>query len=321
MFRGFSPQHDGIGLPCEVLAENCGDVLEDAFGNVRLVHRINVHVRDAVGVEVDNLVGGVDDASLLHGFRIATELVDERLETLRHERTGKLDGAFHLVGVRNRHDAGEHWTVHASVAELVKETEEKVVVKDHLRREKVCASIHLFLEMLDIVGLICAFRVLFGVASRANAKVGIASLEFANKFHSVVVIAVSATIGDEFRREVATERHYVLDAGGLHVFDTLMDGFLGARNAGEVGEHRNPEIVLEILGYFERVLAHAATCAVRNAHECGVKLCNRFGSCFNVFKTRFFFWREHLEGEAHLVLLQDVDNLHCISVQRSGLCC
>ena len=297
-------------LPCEVLAENCGDVLEDAFGNVRLVHGINVYVSDAVGIEVDNLVGSVDDASLLHGFRIATELVDERLETLRHERTGKLDGAFDLVGVRNRHDAGEHRTVHASVAELVKETEEKVVVKDHLRREKVCACIHLFLEVLDIVGLICAFRVLFGVASRANAKVGIASLEFANKFHSVVVIAVAATIGDEFRREVATERHYVLDAGGLHVFDTLMDGFLGARNASEVGEHRNPEIVLEILGYFERVLAHSAACAVRDAHECRVKLCNCFGCGFNVFKTRFFFGRKHLEGEAHLVLLEDVDNLH-----------
>ena len=75
----------GLGLPCEVLAEDGRDVLEDAFGDVRLVHGINVYVCDAVRVEVDDLVGGVDDASLLHGVRIATELVHERLETLRHE--------------------------------------------------------------------------------------------------------------------------------------------------------------------------------------------------------------------------------------------
>ena len=305
----------GLGLPGEVLAEDGRDVLEDTFGDVRLVHGINVDVRDAVGIEVDDLVGGVDDASLLHGVRIATELVHERLETLRHERARKLDGTFDPVRVRDGHDAGEHRAVHACVAELVKEAEEKVVVEDHLRREEVCACIDLFLEVLDIFGLVWTFRVLFGVAGGANAKIGISGFEFADKLDGVVVVAVATAICNEFRREVATEGHHVLDAGGLHVFDALVDGFLGARNAGEVGEHRNVEIVLEILRNFERVLAHAAACAVCDAHECGVKLCNCFGSCFNVFKTRFFLRREHLEGEAHLVLLQDVDNLHCISVR------
>ena len=72
-------------LRLEVFSENCGDVLEDAFGNVRLVHRIYVHVRDAVRVKVDDLVACVDDAGLLHGFGIAAEFVDERLESLWHE--------------------------------------------------------------------------------------------------------------------------------------------------------------------------------------------------------------------------------------------
>jgi len=83
-----------------------------------------VDVRDAVRVEVDNLVAGVDDAGLLHGFRIATELVHKRLETLRHEGARKLDGAFDLVRIRDGHDAGEHRAVHACIAELVKEAEE-----------------------------------------------------------------------------------------------------------------------------------------------------------------------------------------------------
>ena len=114
----------GLGLPGEVLAEDGRDVLEDSFGDVRLVHGINVDVRDAVRVEVNNLVAGVDDASLLHGVRIGTELVHKRLETLRHERARKLDGAFDLVRVRDGHNAGEHRAVHACIAELVKEAEE-----------------------------------------------------------------------------------------------------------------------------------------------------------------------------------------------------
>lgn len=215
-------------LRLEVLSENCRNVLQDTFGDVRLVHRINVHVRDAVCVKVNNLIARVDDACLLHGFRIATELVHKRLETLRHERTGKLDGAFDLVCVRDGHDAGEHRTVHACIAELVKETEEQVVVEHHLRREEVGACFDLFLEVLDVFGLVRAFWVLFGVASRTNAKVCVGSLDFADEFHSVVIIAVATAVRDEFRREVATQRHHVLDAGSLHVFDALVDGFLGA---------------------------------------------------------------------------------------------
>ena len=294
----------------EVLPENCGNVLQDAFGNVRLVHGINVHVRDAVGVQVDNLIARVDDACLLHCIRIASEFVDERLETLRHERTRKLDGAFDLVCVRDGHDAGEHRAVHACVAELVKETEEQVVVEHHLSCEKVCACFDLFLEVLDVFGLVRTFRVLLGVASGANAKVGVGCLDFADEFHGVVVIAVAATICNEFWREVAAQCHHVLDACCLHVFDALMDCSLGARNASQVREHRNPEIVLEILGDFKRVLAHAAACAVCDAHESGLEFGYRFGGCLDVFEARLFLGRENFERKAHLVLLENVDNLH-----------
>jgi len=91
-----------------------------------------VNIGDAVGVQVDDLIAGVNDAGLLHGFRIATEFVHQRLETLRHERAGKLDGAFHLVSVRNRHNAGEYRAVDACIAELVEEAKEQVVVEHHL---------------------------------------------------------------------------------------------------------------------------------------------------------------------------------------------
>ncbi len=315
---GISPRKSAF-LCLEILSEYRGDVLENAFGHVRLVHRVNVHVRDAVCIQVDNLVACVDDARLLHGIRIAAELINERLETLRHERTRKLDGAFDLVCVRDGHNAGQYRAVHACVAELVKEAEEKIVVKYHLRREEVRSCFNFFLEVLDIFGLVRAFRVLFGVAGGANAKVGVCCLDFADELNRMVVVAVAAAIRDKFRCEVAAESHDVFDAGILHVFDALVDCFLGARNASQVRKHRDVEVVLEVLCDFKRVLAHAATCAVRDAHECRVKLCNRFGSGFYVFKTRFFLRREHFKRKTHLVLLEDVDNLHKILRAAKGI--
>ena len=297
----------------KILSEDGRNIPENALGHVGLVHRVNVYVRDAVGVEVDNLVGRVDDARLLHGLGIAAELVDQRLEALRHEGARKLDGAFHLVRVRDGHDAGEHGAVHARVAQLVEKTEEQVVVEDHLRGEKVRARVHLFLEVLDVFGLVCAFGVLFRVAGRTDTEVRIAFLEFADEFHGVVVVAVFTPLLDEFRGEVATERHHVLDARSLHFFDALVDGRFVARNASKVGEHRDAEFLLEVFRNIEGVVAYAAARTVGDTHEGGAKGCNGFGGGFHAFEARFLLGWEHFERKTHLVLLQDIDDFHITS--------
>ena len=272
-----------------------------------------MHVRDAVSVQVDNLVGRVDDARLLHGLGIAAELVDQRLETLWHERAGKLDGAFHLVRVRDGHDAGEHGAVHARVAQLVEETEEQVVVEDHLRGEKVGARIHLLLEVLDVFGLVGALGVLFGVACCTDAEVAVAFLEFADEFHGVVVVAVLASLLEEFRGEVAAQGHHVLDAGRLHLLDALVHRILAARDAGEVGEHRDAEFLFEVFRDIEGVVAHAAARTVGYAHEGGAEGGDGFGGRPDAFEAGFLLGREHFERKAHLVLLQDVDDFHITS--------
>ena len=300
-------------LSVKIFAQDGGHVLQDAFRHVGLVHRVDVHVCNTVGVQVDNLVGGVDDARLLHGFGVATELVDERLEALRHEGARKLDGAFHLVRVRDGHDAGEHRAVHARVAQLVEEAEEQVVVEDHLRGEEVRARVHLFLEVLDVFSLVCALGVLLGVAGSADAEVRVALLEFADEFHGVVVVAVVASLLDEFRSEVAAQRHHVLDARRLHFLDPLVHRVLAARNAGEVGEHRDAELLLQVLRDIEGVVAHSAARAVGDAHERGAEGGDGFGRGFHAFEARFLLGREHFERKTHLVLLQDIDDFHITS--------
>ena len=157
---------------------------------------------------------------------------------------------------------------------------------------------------------------LFGVACGADAEVCVRGLEFADELDGVVVVAVVAALLDEFRGQVAAERHHVLDACRLHFFDALVYRILAAGNTGEMGEHRDVELFLEVLRDIERVVAYAAASAVGDAHECGAECRDGFGGRLHVFEAGFLLGREHFKGQAHLVLLQDVDNLH---VDLAGL--
>jgi len=167
--------------------------------------------------------------------------------------------------------------------------------------------------VLDVFGLVGAFGVLFGVASGTNAEVGIGGLEFANQFNGVMVVAVVAALFDEFRSQVAAESHHVLDAGGLHVFDALVHGVLAARNAGQVGEHRNAEFLLEVLGDIKGEVADAAACAVGNAHKRGTERGDRFGGGLYAFEASFFLGRENFKRKTHFVLLQNINDFHITS--------
>ena len=294
----------------KVLAQDGRNVPHDSFGNVGLVHGINVDVGDSVGVEVDNLVAGVDDTSLLHGLGVATELVYQGFETLGHEGAGKLDGSFYLVGVGNGHDTGEYRTGNACFTKLVQEVEEQVVVENHLGSQEVGTGVHLFLEILDVFALVGTFGVLFGVAGGSDAEVCAAILQFADQFYGVVVVAVGTAVGDQFRSEVTAEGHDVSDTCSLHVFDALLHGFLAARHASQVGQHGHAELGLQILGNFQGVLADAAACAVGDAHKGGAKGSDRFGGVFHAFKTGFLLGREHFEGQGHLILLENINDFH-----------
>ena len=54
------------------------EVFEDRLGDLGAVHGVEVDVGHAVGDQVDDLVGRVGDARLLHGERVVPETVDDR---------------------------------------------------------------------------------------------------------------------------------------------------------------------------------------------------------------------------------------------------
>ena len=55
------------------------------FGNIRLVHRINVNVCDVVCIKVDYLVGCIRNPGLHHRVGVIAEFIDKALEPLGHK--------------------------------------------------------------------------------------------------------------------------------------------------------------------------------------------------------------------------------------------
>ena len=60
----------------------------------------------AVGQQINDLIGGIDDARLFHGFRIVSEAVYDILKALRHITAGQFYGISHLYTAGDGHDAG-----------------------------------------------------------------------------------------------------------------------------------------------------------------------------------------------------------------------
>ena len=110
------------------------------------------------GKQIDDLVGSVSDTGLFHGVRVGAELVDQTLEPLRHERTGKLYGPCHLIGVGDRHYTGNDRDGYARFPYLIHKVVEKIVVEEHLSSQELAPGLDLFLQMADVLFLIGAFR-------------------------------------------------------------------------------------------------------------------------------------------------------------------
>ena len=146
-----------------------------------------MYIGDVVREQVDDLIGRVGNARLLHGRRVAAELVHKRLEPLRDVRAGKLQRAVDLIRICDRHDARDHRHRNAGLANLVQEIVQKIIVKEHLRGQKFTAGVNLFLKETNVLFLIRALRMLLRIAGAADAKVRAAFPKLADEVDGVVI--------------------------------------------------------------------------------------------------------------------------------------
>ncbi len=145
-------------------------VRHDALGDLGTVHRVDVHGVDAVGEKVDDLLRRVGDARVEHRVGMVAEAVDDRLEPARQVGAGEAADAPDLAAVRDGHDARDHGHGHAARAELREIAVEDVVVEEHLRGHEVEPSVHLLLEVFDVVVHVRAVGMALRVARAAEAE-------------------------------------------------------------------------------------------------------------------------------------------------------
>ena len=126
------------------LAQNIRQIALDLFCNIGIVHRVHMNILDAVGIQINNLIGGISDAGLFHSCRRRTELIQQTLETLGNITAGHLDGALHLLGIGDGHNTGNNGYDNALLPDLIEKIIQQIVVKKHLGSQKLAAGLHLF---------------------------------------------------------------------------------------------------------------------------------------------------------------------------------
>ena len=169
-------------------------------------------VSDTVGVQINDLVGGVGDARLLHGGRVCAEFVHQSLKALRHEGARQLDGALHLISTRDGHNTGDDGHRDACLADLIKKIIEQVVIEEHLGGQKFTARVHLLLEIADVLLLIEALGVNLGIAGTADAEVRTAFLQLPHQIHGVSVRPGASVLVETGLGNISAKCQHVLDA-------------------------------------------------------------------------------------------------------------
>ena len=135
----------------------------------------------AVRQQVDDLIGGIGDARLFHGFRIVSEAVYDILKALRHITAGQFYGISHLYAAGNGHDAGNDGHCNPCFPHTVHKVEEDIVVEEHLGRQVFATGIHLRLQPLNIRIFVSRIGMHLRVAGTSYAEISV----FLNKTHQI----------------------------------------------------------------------------------------------------------------------------------------
>ena len=256
---------------------------------------------DAIGVKVNDLVGSIGDAGLLHGCGRGAELIHKAFEALGHERAGELDGAGHLLCVGDGHDTGDHGHGDAGFPDLIEKIVEQVIVKEHLGGEERAACVYLFLQMTNVLGLIAAFGVDLGIACAADAEIRAAFLQLPDEIHSMAVDPAAAVTVLKLRCQVTPQSHHIFDASGFHIGDALVHRFPGGGNAGQMRQCGNALCFLDVFGNVQRILAGAASGTVSYTHERGMELGNLLRGGLDAFESGVCLGREDLKRKRQFI--------------------
>ena len=270
-------------------------------------------VLDAVGVEVDDLVGRVGDTRLLHGRGVMPELIHQRGKAAGHEGSRQLERALHLIRTRDGHDTGDHGHRNARLADLIEEIIVQIVIKKHLGGQEIATRIHLFLEVSDVLPLVGAFGMHLGVARAADAEIGIRLPQLADKLHRMAIIPTRAVSPLQIGRNIAAQSHDVLDTRRTDIGNSRPHRLAGGRDTSQVRKGGHTVLTLDILCNIQSITAGASARTVSHADVSGMQVGNRLGSRLHALKSGVGLGREDLKGHGQLPFCQQFGDFHDVA--------
>ena len=196
-------------------------------------------VFNAVRVQINDLVCRICNARLLHCRRGRPKFIHNTLESVRHKRARQLYGTLHLAGVRNRHYARNNGHRNPCLPYFVQKGVQQIVVKEHLRCQKVAARLNLLLQIPDVLTLVHAFRMNLRIARAANTEIRPAFLQLTNQLHRVAVIPFASVRLLQLRRQIAPQSHHIFNAGRFHFLNFPMYHVFCGRYTGQMRQRRH----------------------------------------------------------------------------------
>ena len=217
----------------------------------------------AVGQQIDDLIGGIGDTRLFHGFRVVSEAVYNILKALRHITAGQFYGIFHLYPAGDRHDSGNDGHCNPCLPHTVHKVEEDIVVEEHLGRQILASGIHLRLQPLNIRILICRIRMHLRIAGTAHAEISV----FFDKTHQIGgVRKIRKYFSVEILGNISSQSQNILDSHRLHFCKSCADTAPVSTDTGQMRYRRHIVLLLNLSCQSNGMSLGTAAGAISHAH-------------------------------------------------------
>ena len=216
----------------------------------------------AVSQEIGNLVDGVGDADIAHGFGSVTVFGNGPLEFDRERSAAHGDHAFDLSFVSDGHDAGFDGNIDTGDFTTFEEAVEKGVVEEELGNEFASAGVDFGLQVADVGGQGLSFGMPFRVAGADDVEFRRLFFDEGHKVAGVFEV-VRPFAARDF---IATQGQDVFDAGFFQFFQVLQGCFFRQVDAGHVSGCFAAQ-GFDAAGDFDRAVAAGTAGAAGDADE------------------------------------------------------
>src|SRR5580692_514925 len=281
----------------------------------RAVKRVEMDPRHAALQQFERLHRRVGNPQVFDRLHVSFACVHLNAQLRRDTGSAESHETLYLAEIRDRHQSGKHRQADAGATDSALEPEKLRIVEEELRHQEIGARFGLCLERRQIrIGRRC-LRMFFRVARRADAKI-VVPPQHGNE---LVGVFETSDRWDELRagRRITAQCQDVLDAGSRQLVEQRSQLGAAGADAGNVRDHRQPDLLLNFLCKRDRSRSRRAARAVGNRYERRTQWRKRLDRRHELSRTGIVFGRKKFEREKGALTRERVADAHvCVAYRK-----